>query len=159
MPAKLEDMPQQGEKAPDFMLATHLGGDIRLRDLQGKYVVLYFYPRDSTPGCTVEANEFQDHSKAFSAANAIVLGVSTDSLKKHCSFAEKQGLNFDLLADTEHEICDVYGVWTEKVMAGKRYMGIQRATFLIDPEGKIVQVWPKVKPVGHAEEVLARINA
>ena len=158
MPVNLEDLPQKGSIAPNFTLPTQLGGDIRLNDLQGKYVVLYFYPRDSTPGCTVEANAFQEHAEAFSGANAVILGVSADSLKKHCNFAEKQGLKFDLLADTEHEVCELYGVWTEKDMAGKRYMGIQRATFLIDPEGKIAAVWPKVKPEGHAEEVLAQIK-
>ncbi len=147
-------MPEAGKKAPAFTLPGSGGKPVKLSDFKGKRVVLYFYPKDDTPGCTTEAKEFQAAAADFEAANAVVLGVSPDGVEKHCKFAEKYGLGFELLADTEHAVAEKYGVWVEKSMYGKKYMGMQRATFLIDEQGKVAQVWPKVKPAGHAKQVL-----
>lgn len=152
-------MPSEGKKAPAITLKSGNGETVKLPDFKGKLVVLYFYPKDDTPGCTVEANDFQANIKAFERAGAVVLGVSPDSEKSHCKFADKFGLQFTLLADEKHEVAEKYGVWVEKSMYGKKYMGVQRATFLIDGEGKIAKVWPKVKPDGHAKEVLEAIKA
>ncbi len=150
-------IPAEGAKAPAFTLENHQGGKTRLSDLKGRHVVLYFYPKDDTSGCTVEANEFQEHLGRFEEQNAVVLGVSPDPVKSHCKFSDKYGLAFPLLADTEHEVAGKYGVWVKKSMYGREYMGIQRATFLIDPNGRIARVWPKVSPKGHAGEVLAAL--
>jgi peroxiredoxin Q/BCP len=155
----MTSIPAEGAKAPAFSLPAHDGSTVGLAGLKGKPVLLYFYPKDNTPGCTVEAKGFGALAKAFFAAGAVVLGVSPDSVASHCKFAEKFDLNFLLLADTEHAAAEAYGVWVEKSMCGKTYMGIQRATFLIDPSGKIARVWPKVKPDGHAEEVLEAVKA
>lgn len=152
-------MPEAGAKAPDFSGLAHGGETIRLAELRGKFVVLYFYPKDNTPGCTVEAKEFRDAMEDLAAAGAVVVGVSTDSLESHCKFVARFELNFALLADESHEIAEKYGVWVEKNMYGRKYMGIQRATFLIDPKGKIAAVWPKVRPQGHAAQVLAALEA
>jgi thioredoxin-dependent peroxiredoxin len=151
-------MPEAGKKAPAFTLPDETGSKARLSSFKGRRVVLYFYPKDHTPGCTTEAREFRAAQAAFRERNTIVLGISPDSPATHCGFIEKQDLNFSLLADEDHAVAEKYGVWVEKNMYGKKRMGIQRATFLIDETGKIIQVWPKVRPAGHAAEVLAAID-
>ncbi len=151
-------MPEPGTKAPAFSLPSHTGETVKLSDLAGTPVVLYFYPKDSTSGCTVEAQEFRDSAAKFKKAGAVVFGVSPDSIKSHCNFADKQRLNFGLLADVDHAVAEKYGVWVQKSMYGRKYMGIQRATFLIDAKGKIAKVWPKVTPKGHATEVLEAVT-
>lgn len=151
-------MPEAGKKAPAFSLPSHRGGTVKLSQFKGRPVVLFFYPKDNTPGCTVEAKGFQAALASLTKHGAAVLGVSPDSVASHCKFAEKFGLDFDLLADTEHAAAQKYGVWVEKNMYGKKFMGIQRATFLIDAAGKIAKVWPKVKPDQHATEVLAALD-
>lgn len=151
-------MIEEGVTAPDFTAPAAGDTTITLSDHRGQWVVLYFYPKDNTPGCTTQARDFTALSDQFSAANAHILGVSKDSVKKHDNFRAKQELTIDLVSDTDGEICEAYGTWVEKQMYGKTYMGIQRATFLIDPQGKIARVWPKVKVKGHAEDVLAAIG-
>ncbi len=147
-----------GQKAPDFTLPSQQGGTIELSALQGQWVVLYFYPRDNTPGCTLEAKAFQHNIDEFTEHNAVVLGVSTDNVDSHCKFAEKYSLNFHLLADEDHEVAEKYGVWVQKSMMGRKYMGIQRATFLIDDSGILAEIWPKVSPAGHAKAVLRALQ-
>ena len=151
-------MPAVGKKAPAFTLPSGGGGQVRLSGLKGKKVVLYFYPKDDTSGCTMEAQQFQAALGDYDKRGVAVLGVSPDGCAKHVKFAEKYGLTFALLADEDHAVAEKYGVWVEKSMYGRKYMGIQRATFLIDETGKIARVWPKVKPNGHAEEVLKAID-
>ncbi|MCC6797487.1 MAG: thioredoxin-dependent thiol peroxidase [Candidatus Hydrogenedentes bacterium] len=158
MPAEVDQLPKVGTKAPAISVKDGAGKTVKLSDFNGKPVVLYFYPKDDTPGCTVEAKEFQASMKTFEKAGAVVIGVSPDSQKSHCKFAEKFGLTFTLLCDEDHAVAEKYGLWVEKSMYGKKYMGVQRATFLIDGDGKIAKVWPKVKPEGHAAEVLAAIK-
>jgi len=150
-------LPEIGTPAPDFTLSNAEGQPVRLKQFRGKHVVLYFYPKDDTPGCTTEAKEFQAHLAAFERAGAVIAGVSPDPPESHCKFRDKYGLGFVLLSDPEQQAAQAYGVWVEKNMYGRKYMGVQRATFLIDPEGKIAAVWPKVKPQGHAEQVLEAI--
>lgn len=150
-------MPQVGKKAPAFNLSSP-NGKVALKDQKGKNVVLYFYPRDNTPGCTTEACDFRDQAATFEDADTVVFGVSTDSVASHEKFAAKFELPFTLLADEDHKICEKYGVWVEKNMYGKKRMGIQRATFLIDKEGKIAAVWPKVKVAGHVAEVAEKLE-
>ena len=158
MPVEADQLPKVGTKAPAISVKDGAGKTVKLSDFKGKPVVLYFYPKDDTPGCTVEAKEFQASMKTFEKAGAVVIGVSPDSQKSHCKFAEKFGLTFTLLCDEDHAVAEKYGLWVEKSMYGKKYMGVQRATFLIDGDGKIAKVWPKVKPEGHAAEVLAAIK-
>jgi peroxiredoxin Q/BCP len=146
-------VPADGDAAPDFTLPSDDGQEISLKSLRGKNVVLYFYPKDDTPGCTTESCDFRDRIKDFGKLDAVVLGVSKDNLKKHARFREKYSLNFPLLSDEEGEICAKYGVWKEKSMYGKKYMGIERSTFLIDRKGKIAKSWRKVSITGHAENV------
>jgi peroxiredoxin Q/BCP len=148
-----------GDKAPDFTLPTDGGGSVSLSDLKGRKVVLYFYPKDDTPGCTKEACGFRDSLPDFSGADAVVIGVSKDSVAKHDKFKAKYELPFTLASDEDGALCEAYGTWVEKSMYGKKYMGIDRATFLIDGQGKIAQVWRKVKVPGHVEEVLAAAKA
>jgi peroxiredoxin Q/BCP len=148
-------LPEPGSKAPGFALPANTGETVRLADLAGEPVVVYFYPKDNTSGCTVEAQEFRDLAPKFKKAGVTVLGISPDSIKSHCGFADKQKLNFALLSDEDHAVAEKFGVWVQKSMYGRKYMGIQRATFLIDGEGRIAKVWPKVTPKGHAAEVLA----
>lgn len=149
-----------GAKAPSFDLPAFPEGRHKLSQYKGKMnVVLYFYPRDDTPGCTTEACGFRDQLETFSSADTVVLGVSTDTVESHKKFAEKFSLPFPLLADVDHSIAEKYGVWVEKNMYGKKSMGIQRATFLIDKSGKIAAVWPKVKVDGHVAEVAAAIES
>jgi peroxiredoxin Q/BCP len=149
---------QPGDKAPDFALSDDEGGEIRLKDLSGKAVVLYFYPKDDTPGCTTEAQGFTAAADDFAAAGAVVVGVSKDSAKSHGRFRQKYGLKVRLGADVEGQVVERYGVWVEKSMYGRQYMGIERATFLIDAAGVIRRVWRKVSVKGHAQEVLAAVR-
>ncbi|MBB3064471.1 thioredoxin-dependent thiol peroxidase [Limibacillus halophilus] len=144
-----------GDKAPDFTLPSDGGGSISLSGLKGKTVVLYFYPKDDTPGCTKEACGFRDSLPDFTGIDAVVIGVSKDSVAKHDKFKAKYELPFPLVSDEDGSVCEAYGTWVEKSMYGRKYMGIDRATFLIDAEGKIASIWRKVKVPGHVEEVLA----
>lgn len=148
-------MLKEGDKAPDFESKDQNGNTVKLSDFAGKRVVLYFYPKDDTPGCTKEACSFRDADDIYNAKGIKVLGVSTDSEKSHLKFISKFQLPFDLLADTEKEIVEAYGVWGEKSMYGRKYMGTFRKTFLIDGEGKIVKIFDKVDVAKHADEVLA----
>lgn len=152
-------MLETGSPAPDFTLPRDGGGTVSLADLRGKAVVLYFYPRDDTSGCTKEAIAFTESAEAFEQAGAVVLGVSKDTVAKHDKFRDKHGLGVALLSDAESDLCERYGVWVEKSMYGKKYFGIERATFLIDAEGNVAQVWRKVKVPGHAEAVLDAVRA
>ncbi len=142
-----------GDAAPDFTLPTDGGGSVTLSKLKGKKVVLYFYPKDDTPGCTTESCGFRDEMKAFEKLNAQIIGISKDSVKSHDKFKKKYGLNFPLVSDTDGTVCDAYGVWKEKSMMGKTYMGIERSTFLIDEQGRLVRIWRGVKVEGHVGEV------
>ena len=146
-----------GDPAPDFTAEIDGGGSIQLSDLRGRKIVLYFYPRDNTSGCTLEACEFRDASIGFAAKNAVVLGVSADSVKSHDRFKAKHNLTFPLISDAGHEIAKAYGTWCEKTLYGRRYMGVVRSTFVIDEQGKIEAVYEKVKPRGHAEALLAKL--
>lgn len=149
----------EGEKAPAFSMPTDGDGTVSLKDLKGKNVVLYFYPKDSTPGCTKEACGFRDLMPDFSKVDAEIIGVSKDSIKRHDNFKAKYELPFLLASDENDDVCERYGVWVEKSMYGKKFMGIERATFLIDGKGKIRKVWRKVRVPGHVEEVLEAVQA
>jgi len=142
-----------GKAAPAFTLDTDSGERLALKDLKGRAVVLYFYPKDDTPGCTVEACEFRDAFPRFKSSKAVILGISPDSVASHQKFKKKFDLPFTLLADVDHDVAEKYGVWQKKSMYGKSYMGVARTTVLIDPDGKVAKVFEKVKPAGHAEEV------
>ena len=146
-----------GEKAPDFCLAGDLGL-VCLRDLKGKRVVVYFYPKDMTSGCTLEALEFTELKADFEKENTVILGISADSVESHAKFREKQSLKHTLLSDVDKKMLEAYGVWQTKKMYGKEFKGIIRSTFLIDERGFIINVWAKVSPAGHAEEVLTKIK-
>ena len=148
---------KEGDAAPDFSAVTNDGGRISLAELKGKNVVLYFYPRDDTPGCTREACAFRDNFSEFKKRGAVVLGVSTDPVKSHARFVEKYRLPFTLLADDEKTIVQAYGVWGEKTFMGRKFQGTHRVTFLIGPDGRIKKIWPQVKPDEHAKEVLAAL--
>lgn len=148
-----------GDKAPAFDLPTDGGGQLKLADLKGKTVVLYFYPKDSTPGCTTEGNDFTELHTDFEKAGAVIVGASKDSVKRHDNFKAKQGFPFTLVSDEEGTLCEAYGVWVLKKNYGKEYMGIERATFVIDTKGKIANVWRKVRVKGHAAEVLEAVKA
>ena len=146
-------MLKEGSRAPAFTASTDTGENLTLASLRGRTVVLYFYPKDDTPGCTVEACEFRDSLPRFENLDAVVLGVSPDSVKKHQKFKTKYNLPFTLLADPDHAIAESYGVWGEKMMFGRKYMGVLRTTFVIDGEGRIAKIFRNVKPEGHAQEV------
>ena len=148
-----------GDNAPQFTLSTNGGGQFSLADASGKYLILYFYPKDDTPGCTKEAIGFSEERAAFEAQNAIVVGVSRDTVKKHDKFISKYELRIPLIADEDGSLCEAFDTWVEKQMYGKTYMGIERATFLISPEGKLLQIWRKVKVPGHVDEVLAQLQS
>ena len=148
---------KEGDVAPDFTVLTSGGQTVSLADFQGRPVILYFYPRDDTPGCTKEACAFRDAFADFTAKGAVVLGVSADSVKSHDKFIKKFKLPFTLLADEDKRIVDAYGVWGEKTFMGRRYQGIHRVTFLIGGDGRIQRIWPKLKPEEHAAEVLAAL--
>ena len=148
-----------GDDAPQFSLPADGGGEVRLTELRGKIVVLFFYPQDNTQTCTVEAIDFSKFNDAFREAGAVVIGISPDSLKKHANFRKKHGLTTPLAADESREAIEAYGVWGEKTMFGRKYMGVIRSTFLIDRDGKIARIWRKVGVPGHAEEVLDAAKA
>ena len=152
-------MLEAGKKAPAFSLKNQSGQPVKLADFAGRVVVLYFYPKDDTPGCTTEACDFRDQHRALEKAGAVVLGVSPDTEQRHAKFAGKHGLPFTLLADTEHVVAEKYGAWGEKSLYGRKFMGIIRSTFLIGADGKVAKVWPKVKVAGHVDEVLAAVKA
>jgi thioredoxin-dependent peroxiredoxin len=148
-----------GDKAPDFRLARDGGSTVSLADFKGKKLVLYFYPKADTPGCTIEAKDFSRLNPAFAKVGVVVVGVSADPVKKQDAFKAKHDLSTPLASDENHEMLEAYGVWAEKSMYGKKYMGINRTTVLIDADGRIARIWPKVKIEGHAEEVLAAAKA
>ncbi|MFN9299900.1 MAG: thioredoxin-dependent thiol peroxidase [Acidobacteriota bacterium] len=150
---------KEGAKAPDFTLLTDSGEKLKLSSLRGRNVVLYVSPKSDTPGCTTEACEFRDANAAYAQADTVVLGLSPDPVKAQTKFKTKFNLPFTLLADEDHTVAEKYGVWVEKSMYGKKYMGVERTTFLIDKEGKVARIFPKVKPAGHAAEVLAALSA
>jgi peroxiredoxin Q/BCP len=154
MATKVELTLNEGDPAPDFIAKTNGGGTISLADLKGKNVILYFYPKDDTSGCTKEACAFRDDFAQFKQRGAVVLGVSTDSVKSHDKFVRKYNLPFTLLADEDKKIVKAYGVWGRKMLFGVLYNGIHRVTFLIGPDGRIRKIWPDVKPEEHAKEVL-----
>lgn len=148
-----------GDKAPAFSMPTDGGGEVSLKGFKGQTVILYFYPKDSTPGCTTEACDFRDLSPDFSKIDAAIVGVSKDSIKRHDNFKAKHELSFPLGSDADSDVCERYGVWVEKSMYGRKFMGIERATFLIDKKGVVRNVWRKVKVKGHADEVLEAAKA
>ncbi|CAN5618204.1 thioredoxin-dependent thiol peroxidase [soil metagenome] len=150
-------MLQENDPAPDFTLAADDGSTVRLSELRGRKVILYFYPRADTPGCTVEACEFRDALPRIEEEGAVVLGISPDPVKDLAKFRDKYDLNFRLLADEDHQAAEEYGVWKEKSMFGKKYMGVERSTFVIDEEGRIARAFHQVKPQGHAAEVLQEL--
>jgi peroxiredoxin Q/BCP len=152
-------MVEVGKKAPAFTLESSDGGKVKLSDLAGKIVVLYFYPRDNTPGCTVEAEGFRDAVPALEKLGAVVLGVSKDSIASHCKFRDKYELNFPLLSDPDGKTLEAYGAWGDKVMYGKKMKGIIRSTVLIDKNGKVARHWPKVSVKGHVDEVVEAVKA
>jgi peroxiredoxin Q/BCP len=155
MAKELELKLKVGDRAPDFKTSTNGGGTVSLADFKGRHVILYFYPKDDTPGCTKEACAFRDHFAEFKKKGAVVLGVSVDPVKAHDKFVEKYKLPFTLLADEDKKIVQAYGVWGEKSFMGRKYLGTHRVTFHIDPDGRIKNIWPQVKPEEHAEQVLA----
>lgn len=148
-----------GDKAPDFKLPTDGGGEIKLSDFKGQKVVLYFYPKDDTPGCTTESCNFNDALPAFEKLNVRIIGISKCSVKKHDNFKKKYGFKFPLASDENSDTCEHYGVWKEKSMYGKTYMGIERTTVLIDEDGVIAHIWNKVKVPGHVDEVKSALQS
>ena len=152
------NVPDVGDRAPEVALPDETGATHRLADQRGRWTILYFYPTDDTPGCTVEACEFRDQNEQIHERGADVWGISPQGAKSKRAFREKFGLPFMLLADEQHEVADAYGSWVEKQNYGKTYMGTARRTFLVDPDGRIAHVWPKVKPLGHAADVLATLD-
>ncbi len=155
----MADWIEVGKKAPAFTLTADDGKKLKLSDLKGRPVVLYFYPKDDTPGCTKEACAFRDRKAEMEQLGAKVLGVSPDSVESHVKFREKYSLNFPLLADSDHAVAEKYGAWREKNMYGKKSMGIQRSTYLIDADGKVAQVWPRVQVDGHDDQVIEALKA
>jgi len=151
-------MPEAGDRAPEIALPDETGTVHRLADQRGRWTIVYFYPKDDTPGCTVEACEFRDANETIHERGADVWGISPQGSTSKRAFREKFGLPFLLLADADHAVADAYGSWVEKVNYGKTYMGVARRTFLVDPEGRIARTWPKVKPEGHAAEVIAALD-
>ena len=149
--------PAIGRMAPAFALETDAGETLSLADLKGRTVVLYFYPKDDTTGCTMEACEFRDLFPRFGKSNAVILGISPDSARKHRNFKKKFGLPFPLLVDADHSVAERYGVWVEKVFWGRRYMGVERTTFIVGPDGKVRKIFAKVNPEGHAAAVEASL--
>jgi len=159
MPSKAAHPPAEGDPAPEIELADDKGNPFRLSSLRGKNVVLYFYPKADTSGCTKEACAFRDNSKKFTKADTVIVGVSPDKSDAQAKFRAKYDLPFTLLADTDHAAAEAWGVWKEKSMYGRKYMGVERTTFLIDKKGKVLRIFPKVKIEGHADEVLAALAA
>ncbi|HPC61250.1 MAG TPA: thioredoxin-dependent thiol peroxidase [Verrucomicrobiota bacterium] len=158
MAKKIKLKLKEGDPAPDFTVPASSGGTISLSDFRGKSVILYFYPKDDTPGCTKEACAFRDEFAAFKQKGAVVLGVSVDGVKSHAKFVEKYKLPFTLLADEEKKVVRAYGVWGKKTFMGREYLGTHRVTFLIGPDGIIKRIWPEVKPEQHAREVLEALG-
>lgn len=154
----MSDWIEEGQKAPAFSLLDDQGRKVKLSDLRGKLVVLYFYPRDDTPGCTRQACAFRDHQSEWTELGVVVLGVSTDSVASHQKFRDKYQLSFPLLADEDHKISELYGAWREKNMYGKKSMGIQRSTYLIGSDGKVLKVWKRVQVDGHDIAVLQAVK-
>jgi len=154
----LTQMSLLGNQAPDFTLMDERGKLVALSDFRGSFVVLYFYPKDMTAGCTLEAQEFRDHEYELSDLEAVVVGISADSVASHKDFCDNLNLNFTLLSDPDAEVCKMYDVWREKSIFGAKHQGIERTTFLIDKEGKVRQIYDKVKPLGHAEKVIEDIK-
>lgn len=152
-------MIETGKPAPAFDMPDDSGGRVRLRDFRGGVLVVYFYPKDDTSGCTLEAQQFSDLAAEFGALGARIVAVSPDSVASHCKFRDKYNLKVILASDPDHALCQAYGVWVEKSMYGRKYMGVERTTVLIDAKGRIARVWPKVKVPGHAGEVLAAVRA
>lgn len=152
-------MPEVGAKAPAFRLESDEGKILSLKDFTGKILVLYFYPKDNTPGCTQQGCAFRDNLNRLAAAGAAVVGVNADSVETHRKFKAKHGLTFPLLSDPEHKALEAYGVWQEKSLYGRKFMGIVRATFLVDAKGVVRAVWPKVRVAGHVDDVLAAVKA
>jgi len=150
--------PSEGSNAPEIDLPTDGGGNFRLSDMKGETVLVYFYPKDDTSGCTAESCSFNDNLKTLGKLGCTVVGISKDSVKSHDKFKAKYNLNFPLASDAESDVCERYGVWVEKSMYGRKYMGIERTTFLIDKHGKIQKIWNKVKVNGHTDEVLAELQ-
>jgi len=155
----MSNMPEAGDKAPDFKVINHEGSEKSIADYAGKWLVLYFYPKDNTPGCTTESKEFTSAKKDFSDLGATIVGASPDSCKSHLSFIAKQALSLELLSDHEKKLCEAYGVWQLKKNYGREYMGVVRSTFLINPEGEVVYRWTSVKVKGHVEAVLNKLKA
>lgn len=149
---------EEGKKAPGFTLPSDGGKDISLSDYLGKKVILYFYPKDNTSGCTMEARAFRDHLADFQAKGYVVLGVSRDSVRKHCNFRDKNDLNFPLLSDADETVCNLYGVMKEKSMYGRKYMGIERSTFIIDEKGILVKACRNVKASSHVDDLLKELS-
>jgi peroxiredoxin Q/BCP len=157
--AMIAELPAVGEMAPAFDLPASTGENIKLADYKGKTVVVYFYPKADTPGCTTEACGFRDSADEYKKAGVEIVGISPDPVEDVKAFAEKFQLNFPLLADADHKVCEAYGVWQERSMAGRSFMGAARTTFVVGPDGKITHVFEKVKPAGHEKEVLEAIKA
>lgn len=149
---------KEGAKAPEIDLPTDNGGNFRLADMKGETVLVYFYPKDDTSGCTAQACSFNENLKSLERLGVAVVGISKDSVKKHDKFKAKYDLHFPLASDEEGDVCERYGVWVEKSMYGRKYMGIERTTFLIDAHGEIAKIWSKVKVPGHTDDVLAAIK-
>jgi peroxiredoxin Q/BCP len=154
----MSDWIEEGKKAPAFTLAADDGTKVKLADLKGTPVVLYFYPKDDTPGCTIEACAFRDRQDEIAALGAKVFGVSPDTVESHVKFRDKYELNFPLLADPDHKVAEKYGAWREKNMYGNKKMGVQRSTFLIGPDGKVAKLWKKVKVDGHDDQVIEALG-
>jgi thioredoxin-dependent peroxiredoxin len=151
-------MIEPGDKAPNFTLSDQDGNEVKLSSLRGRKVVLYFYPKADTPGCTTQACGVRDHAAGYDAAGAVVLGVSRDPVERIAKFDDKHSLGFRLLSDADHAVAEAYGVWVEKSMYGRKFMGMQRSTFVIDPKGKVTHVFPKVSPKTHDDLVLAALS-
>jgi thioredoxin-dependent peroxiredoxin len=151
-------MIEPGDKAPNFTLSDQDGNEVKLSSLRGRKVVLYFYPKADTPGCTTQACGVRDHAADYDAAGAVVLGVSRDPVERIAKFDDKHSLGFRLLSDADHAVAEAYGVWVEKSMYGRKFMGMQRSTFVIDPKGKVTHVFPKVSPKTHDDVVLAALS-
>ncbi|MEM8673158.1 MAG: thioredoxin-dependent thiol peroxidase [Cyanobacteria bacterium P01_G01_bin.67] len=154
----MTNIPQVGHTAPDFSAEDQNGNTISLNDHQGNWVVLYFYPKDNTPGCTTEAKSFTEYVSQFQELGAAIIGVSPDSIKSHCKFIDKHDLSIQLLSDPEHKVIEAYGAWRLKKFMGKEYMGVVRSTFLITPDRQIAQVWDKVRVKAHVEKVLQELK-